>query len=104
MTTQPEQSYCQRHPYGGDIIGEDGLCSVCHAKADRARQRQERQTVAEQSNSRRARDWRALAVAELLRSGWTAREVSAGLKIIDAGGGVMLAMSVMRETREARRK
>ena len=50
-----------------------------------------------------ARDRRAIAVAELLRSGWTGTEVSAGLKVIDAGGGVALAMEAMGAAREARR-
>ncbi len=53
---------------------------------------------------RSARDRRALAVAEMLRSGWTAHEVSVGVKIIDAGGGVELAMSAMREAQQERRK
>jgi hypothetical protein len=54
------------------------------------------QAQPEQSDSRKARDGRALAVAEMLRSGWTAQAVNAGLKVIDAGGGVVLAMEAMR--------
>lgn len=53
---------------------------------------------------KRARDARAIAVAHLLRSGWTAQEVSAGLKVIDAGGDVALAMDAMNRARDERRK
>jgi len=58
----------------------------------------------DQSEARRARDGRALMVADLLRSGWTGQEVSVGLKVIDAGGGVALAMSAMREAQRERRE
>jgi hypothetical protein len=61
-------------------------------------------TPSEQDASHRARDGRALAAAELLRAGWTGHEVSVGLKIIDAGGGVELAMSAMHQAREDRCK
>ena len=54
------------------------------------------------TSEREARDRRALAVAELLRSGWTAKEVGAGMRVIDAGGGVELAMQTMRAAREGR--
>jgi hypothetical protein len=43
-----------------------------------------------------ARDRRAQLVAGLLREGWTGTQVSAGLKVIDAGGGVALAIEAMR--------
>lgn len=52
---------------------------------------------------RSARDGRALVIANLLRSGWTGQEVSVGLKIIDAGGGVELAMAAMRGAQTKRR-
>jgi hypothetical protein len=53
---------------------------------------------------RKARDQRALAVAGLLRSGWSAREISAGLKVIDAGGGVLLAIDAMYAERRSRQQ
>jgi hypothetical protein len=48
------------------------------------------------TESQAMRDGRAIAVANMLRSGWTGRAVSAALKVIDAGGGVILAMEAMR--------
>lgn len=44
---------------------------------------------------------RAIAVAELLRMGWTAGEVSAGLKVTDAGGSVLEAMQAMEAARRS---
>lgn len=41
---------------------------------------------------------RALLVAELLRDGWTADQVSVGLKVIDGGGSALDAMAAMKAT------
>jgi hypothetical protein len=44
---------------------------------------------------------RAIAVAELLRAGWTGAEVSAGLKVADTGGTPQEAMQAMEDARRA---
>ena len=43
---------------------------------------------------------RAIAVAQLLRSGYSAQQVSKALKITDAGGTVQDAMAALREPDE----
>jgi hypothetical protein len=42
---------------------------------------------------------RAIAVAQLLRQGWTGSEVSAGLKVTDAGGTPQEAIQAMEAAR-----
>jgi len=54
------------------------------------------QDAAQTNTDKATRDGRALAVAELLRSGWSGHAVSVGLKVTDAGGGVVLAIEAMR--------
>ena len=54
-----------------------------------------------QSSEQAMRDGRMIAVAGMLRSGWSGRAVSEGLKVIDSGGGVMLAMSAMRSAQRS---
>ncbi len=46
---------------------------------------------------------RAIAVANLLRLGWTGDEVSAGLEVTDAGGSTVEAMQAMEAARRARK-
>jgi hypothetical protein len=57
------------------------------------------ETAKPAADARERRDARALVVAELLRLGWTGRQVSVGIKIIDAGGSVSDALTAMRESR-----
>lgn len=42
------------------------------------------------------RKGRAIAVAELLRAGWTGRQVSEGLKVTDRGGSPQEALEAMK--------
>lgn len=39
---------------------------------------------------------RAIAVAELLRAGWTGKQVSEGLKVTDSGGSPQEALEAMK--------